>query len=435
MKQDRKNWHIAAICLTVIILGILFYFFTANIPTIIAFFQKVNDILRPIYYGTILTFLLAPVYNFLYQKLIERLPVKQEKLKKGLCNAISIFLSLSFAFWLIYMLLAMVIPELYDSIEGLIKSIPSDFQFSTPQWILDYFQEKPEVYANIGPYYEAAEAAINNFVNTEITPLLNSVDGFTSFAQTTLLPHLTGVVTGVSTFVVGVVGLFFDMIVAVIVSIYLLSCKNTFSAQAKKLSYAIFPITVADFLLSEVRNAYRILSGFINGKIIDSMIIGVICWIGCNMLQMPYSSLIATVIGVTNVIPYFGPFIGAIPCGILVFLVSPIKCLYFVGFIVALQQFDGNILGPKILGESTGLSSFWVLFAIILFGGIFGVVGMILGVPIFATFYSMVSRFIKYLLGRKNYPQETTSYEKEEWEKFKAHLEKENKLQGITKED
>lgn len=417
MKQDRKNWHIAAICLTVIVLGILFYFFTANILTIIAFFQKVNDILRPIYYGTILAFLLAPIYNFLYKKLMEYLPVKLEKLKKGLCNALSIFLSLSLAFLLFYMLLAMVLPELYDSITGLIQSIPSDFQFSTPQWLLDYFQQNPDVYENIGPIYEAIVVGINNFIDTEVAPMVNSVDGFTSFAQTTLLPHLTGVVTGVSTFVVGVVGLFFDMIVAVIVSIYLLSCKKTFSAQAKKLSYAVFPVAVADFLLGEVRNAYRILSGFINGKIIDSMIIGIICWIGCNMLKMPYSSLIATVIGVTNVIPYFGPFIGAIPCGVLVFLVSPIKCLYFVGFIVALQQFDGNILGPKILGESTGLSSFWVLFSILLFGGIFGVVGMILGVPIFATFYSMMSRFIKYLLAKKNMPQDTGSYEAY-WETF-----------------
>lgn len=421
LKNDRKNWHIAAISLTVIVLGILFYFLTANLSMIIAFFGKVNTVLRPIYYGVILAFLLVPVYNFFYKKLYKVLEIKKEKLKNGVVNALSILISLSLAFWLCYLLLAMVLPELYQSIENLINTVPSDFQFTTPEWLLKFFEDHPEMYENIAPYYEAAVDGINNFIATQITPKVGSVDGFTSFAQNTLLPHLTGVVTGVSTFVVSVVAFFFDLIVAVIVSIYLLSCKKTFSAQAKKLSYAIFPVNVADFLLSEVRNAYRILSGFINGKIIDSMIIGVICLIGCNMLQMPYASLIATVIGVTNVIPYFGPFIGAIPCGVLVLLVSPVKCLYFIGFIVALQQFDGNILGPKILGESTGLSSFWVLFSIILFGGIFGVVGMILGVPIFATIYSMGSRFIKYLLKKKNLPEETSSYEGF-WENFYQKL-------------
>ena len=149
--------------------------------------------------------------------------------------------------------------------------------------------------------------------------------------------------------------------------------------------------------------------GFINGKLLDSLIIGVIALVCCNLLKFPYPALLATIIGVTNVIPFFGPFIGAIPCGLLVFLDSPIKCVYFAIFILVLQQFDGNILGPKILGDSTGLASFWVLFSILLFGGLFGFAGMVLGVPVFAMIYDLVGRAVSAIFcggGRMSQEQE-----------------------------
>ena len=159
--------------------------------------------------------------------------------------------------------------------------------------------------------------------------------------------------------------------------------------------------------VQEVRCAYRIMSGFITGKLLDSLIIGVICLVCCNLLQFPYPALISVIIGVTNIIPFFGPFIGAIPCGLLIFLVNPLQAVYFAIFILVLQQFDGNILGPKILGDSTGLASFWVLFSILLFGGLFGFAGMVLGVPVFAMFYSIVSRLVSYGLRARGLPGKT----------------------------
>ena len=159
-----------------------------------------------------------------------------------------------------------------------------------------------------------------------------------------------------------------------------------------------------------MRGAYRILSGFINGKLLDSLIIGIITLVACNIFNFPYAILVATIIGITNIVPFFGPFIGAFPCAILILLVSPIQCLYFLVFILALQQFDGNILGPKILGESTGLASFWVLFSILLFGGLFGFTGMVLGVPVFAMLYSMISRLVRFGLGKRGLPLETEEY-------------------------
>ncbi len=430
--KNKKYLHIAMVCLAVIMIGILFYFFTVNIPTVVLFFRRVNEILTPIYYGIVLTFLLMPIYNYFYEKLEKIIHMKKKKHQIAMVNGLSIAISMFLLFSLVYLLLAMVFPELYRTIEGMIQSIPSDFRFDTPAWLDEFFQENPDVYENIAPFYEATVAGINSFYETEILPLVSSIDNFTSFAQSTLLPHLSGVVSGVSHFIFTIVGFIFDLVVAIIVSIYILTRKKIFAAQGKKLIYAFFPVKVADFVLGEIRNSYGILSRFFIGKLIDSMIIGVLCFIGLSLLNMPFASLVATVIGITNVIPYFGPFIGAVPCGVLIFFVSPIKCLYFAGFIVALQQFDGNILGPKILGESTGLSSFWVLFSIIFFGGLFGFIGMLFGVPVFATLYSMFSRFVKQLLAMKGMPEETTAYVPY-WETFgEAASEKEKELTEIV---
>ncbi len=174
--------------------------------------------------------------------------------------------------------------------------------------------------------------------------------------------------------------------------------------------YSIFRTDVADLLVGEIRSAYRIMSGFINGKLLDSLIIGIICLVCCNIFKFPYPALIAVVVGVTNIIPFFGPFIGAIPCGLLIFLVNPLQAVYFAIFILALQQFDGNILGPKILGDSTGLASFWVLFSILLFGGLFGFAGMVLGVPVFAMIYGVISRLVAHGLRGRNLPVDTADY-------------------------
>lgn len=408
--KNNKNVHIATICLSVVMFGILFYFLTANFSHIISFIKEVNVVLTPIYTGAIIAFLLLPVHEYFFVLLQEKLPISDDKKKMGLSNALAILMSLLLAFMVMYLLLALVLPQLYLTVENIIQSVPDTSNLGTPTWLLKYFEENPETYETIAPYYTEIVIAIDAWIQKDVLPYFNSVDNFLAFAQSILLPNITGVVTGVSQFVVGLVSFIADMLVAIIVSIYLLSRKRMFAAEAKKLTYALLSNKGAELLLFEVRNAYRIMSGFISGKLLDSLIIGIICFIGATILKLPYAPLVATVIGVTNIIPFFGPFIGAVPCGILIFFVSPIKCLYFVIFIIVLQQFDGNILGPKILGDSTGLGSFWVLFAIILFGGIFGILGMFLGVPIFATFYSMVSRLSKYLLENKGMPVETEFY-------------------------
>ena len=232
-----------------------------------------------------------------------------------------------------------------------------------------------------------------------------------SWFQQEIVPRLTSMFSSVSAVFIALLMLAKDLLIAVIVSVYLLARKDIFSAQAKKIVYSVCETRWADLIVEEVRNAYRIMSGFINGKLLDSLIIGIIALVCCNLFNFPYPALLAVIIGVTNVIPFFGPFIGAIPCALLSPSSSVLSSVFIsVIFILVLQQFDGNIQAPKILGDSTGLASFWVLFSILLFGGLFGFVGMVLGVPVFAMFYSVVNRLVRYGLGKRKLPVETQEY-------------------------
>ena len=208
----------------------------------------------------------------------------------------------------------------------------------------------------------------------------------------------------------GTVNILKNVIVGIIIAIYVLNSKDLFAAQAKKIAYSIFSTEHANLFIKNTRFIHRVFGGFITGKLLDSLIIGMITFVFMSVFDMPYVVLISVIIGVTNFIPFFGPFIGAIPCSFLVLMVSPLKCLYFVIFILILQQFDGNILGPKILGDSTGLSSFWVMFAILIAGGLFGFVGMIIGVPLFAVLYSLITTLVNRSLADKDLPVKTSDY-------------------------
>lgn len=311
--------------------------------------------------------------------------------------------------FLLYLLLAMALPQVYLSIVGLVNAFP-DYINSVQEWLQKFLADNPDIQNTVMSVYVSAAASLEDWLNADILPNLESVTTTVQWLRQSVLPNLTGVMSSVSALVVSLALLLKDLLIALIVTFYLLIRKDVFAAQSKKIVYSMLPTHVGDLVVEETRSAYRIMSGFINGKLLDSLIIGVIALVCCNLLKFPYPALLATIIGVTNVIPFFGPFIGAIPCGLLVFLDSPIKCVYFAIFILVLQQFDGNILGPKILGDSTGLASFWVLFSILLFGGLFGFAGMVLGVPVFAMIYSVLRRLVHYGLRRRGLPEDTKFY-------------------------
>lgn len=395
----------------VILVSLVACFMLLHMQDLSAVVSKINYILRPIFLGLIFAFLLLPVHNTIFRFLCQQFGRKKELKPKtrSMLKGVSILLSLLFAFVILYVLLAMVIPQVYVSIVGLIKSIP-DFINTAQQWIMEFLEDNPEIQSMVMSVYDPTALNIENWLNNEIIPNLSSLSSTLEWLQESLLPHITGMISNVSALVMQLMFWVKDIFIAVIVVVYLLASKDTFAAQSKKIVYSLLPARYGDLLVEETRNAYRIMSGFINGKLLDSLIIGIITLVCCHLFKFPYPVLIAVIIGVTNIIPFFGPFIGAIPSAFLILLVDPLKCVYFVIFILVLQQFDGNILGPKILGESTGLASFWVLLSIILAGGLFGFAGMVLGVPCFAVFYSIVSRLVNSKLRRRKLSVNTADY-------------------------
>lgn len=246
-------------------------------------------------------------------------------------------------------------------------------------------------------------AIVENILN-------HASENIQNWIQTDLLRQMNVLMTNITTGAINVLSEVFNFLVGCIVSVYMLFGKETFAAQIKKMLYAGMQVERANMVLHITRKSNEIFGGFIIGKIIDSAIIGVLCFIGITILDMPYILLVSVIVGVTNVIPFFGPYIGAIPSTILIALADPLKGLYFLIFIIALQQLDGNVIGPKILGNSTGLSAFWVVFSILLGGGLFGFIGMIIGVPTFAVIYYIVKMVVEEKLKKKKLPPDTEHY-------------------------
>ena len=413
MRPNKYGPYLAAglTAFSVVAAAIVLFFFLEHFSVLWELMNTVGYILRPIFYGMVLAFLLLPVHRRIFALLMDRFRETRDPWgrKRGILNGLSILLSLFLAFLLLYILLAMVLPQLYWSVVGLFNALPSYFQ-SVQQWLTEFLADNPDIQQLVLGYYRSAAAYVNQWMSSDLIPNLESASSTITWLRAEILPQLTGVVSGVSTVLMALFALFKDIIVAIIVSVYLLARKDVFAAQAKKIVYSLCPTRAADLVVGETRRAYRIFSGFITGSIIDSFIVGVLCLLCFSIFHFPYPMLLAVIIGVTNVIPFFGPFIGGIPCGLLVLLVSPRQCVYFVIFIFVLQQIDGNILHPKILGDSVGLASFWVLFSVLLFGGLFGFAGLVLGVPLFAMFYSVVSRLVRRGLQKRGLPLETQDY-------------------------
>ncbi len=413
MNKEKLRSYIAAgvTAFLVVAAAILLFFLLSWSSRIASMVGVVLHILRPIFIGMVLAFLLLPVQRHVLDFLLE-LTSSRGTVSRRRLNAVtfaSVIISLVLAALVIYLLLAMVVPQVYYSIVGLVNAIPG-YIGNLQEALTNFFKNNPEIQQDVISAYNSLATSFTDWVENNIVPNLESITATLNWIRTTVLPNLGGVMTSVYGVVFETAMLVKDVMIAVIVSVYLLLRKDLFAAQTKKIVYSILPTGAADLVVQETRNAYHILSGFISGKLVDSLIIGIISLIVCNILRFPYPALLATIIGVTNIIPFFGPFIGCVPCALLVLLSSPRQCIPFIIFNIILQQFDGNILGPKILGDSTGLASFWVLFSIILFGGLFGFAGMVLGVPVFAMIYSVVRRLVNLGLRHHGLSDRTADY-------------------------
>lgn len=389
MKRDNHylGWGITAV--SVVCAVLLIYDIVFRDSIVMRYAAQFLRIIAPVIYGAFLAYLLAPMVNWFEQKIAPRL--KHGGKQKTWLRAVSVLLTWIVVVLLLGAFLLVLIPELYKSVLQLIANAESYYNTAV-RWVQMILENNPNFAARVGQL-------INEYYNDAI-----------AWVSGQLLPKIEVALQAVTGGVVGVLVFLKDLLVGFIVSIYLLATKERFAATGRKLCFAFLSGERAALILRGTKVTDRIFSGFVRGKLLDSLIIGLLCLLFSTIFRFPYAPLVSLIVGVTNVIPYFGPFLGAIPSAFLILLDSPLQCLYFCIFIFALQQFDGNILGPAILGESIGLSSFWVIVAILLGGGLFGVMGMFLGVPVFACIYTAVRAYASYHLEKKGLPTDTESY-------------------------
>ena len=391
---DKKHISLGITSFLVVASSICFYYLLFHGDR---FLGKINAILviaSPVIYGIILAYLLTPIVNTIEKKLLSPLFTKSSEMnstKKKWMRFLSVLMTVIIVILFIYGFFSILIPNVISSVKSISFAFPI-YVNNLMHFADKYFEANPDI-----------EALFNQLVSTysvEIDKYLNN----------TIIPQMESLLKTVSLSLISVLKAMWNLIIGLIISIYVLCSKEIFAGQSKKIIYAIFSTKTANSLIKDFRFISDTFIGFISGKIVDSIIIGIICFIGTSLLKIPYALLVSVIVGITNIIPFFGPYLGAIPSAILILMINPIKCITFIIFILILQQVDGNFIGPKILGQSTGLSGFWVIFSITIFGGLFGFLGMIIGVPFFAVVYAMTRRIIDRMLKKRNLPISTSEY-------------------------
>ena len=391
-RSEYFKWGVTAFF--VIAASIVFYLLLMRGGAVIEAVSKILSYLSPVIWGLVISYLLWPMTRYFEQKgfrpWLDRRRKKKDNTK--MARTLSVMLSIMLALLFIGVLLWIIIPQVYTSIENIVTNAP-EYVESATTWIEKLFEDKPEL-----------EQAI-------IQTTGDVSDSLIGWIRSELMPNLSTIVTNVTTGVYQVLRGILDVLIGFVVACYVLFNVEVLGARCKKILYSLFSVSHAEGIMRAVDFTDTTFNGFITGKIIDSLIIGVICYVGCTILKMPYVALVSVIIGVTNLIPVFGPIIGAVPPLLLIFLVSPMKALIFLGFVIVLQQVDGNIIGPKILGSSIGINGFWVVFAILLGGGLFGVLGMLLAVPVFAVIYNGIDRLVDRGLRKRGLHTETADYQ------------------------
>lgn len=397
-KKSDSDWNIRpylamgliffiVFCCCIVVVCILFRF-----SEIKAVFNMLMRIAQPIIYGLAIGYLINPIMMFIEKKLLKLADKKSGNKKiRRIIRTVSSILAVLVFIMVIAALISMVIPEVSANLSNLVDTMPAQmnsFIVHLNEW----------------------EFGNQELVSMVETYLMTAADWMEDWLKNSLLPQTKDYVATVTSGVINVLVAFKNIVIGLVVSIYAMCEKENFEGQSKKIIFALLPARAANQVIQVFHTTNNVFGGFIKGKLLDSLIIGIICYIVLYIIKMPYTLLVSVIVGVTNVIPFFGPIIGAIPSIFLILLVDPLYALYFAIFVVILQQVDGNIIGPKILGDSTGLSSFWVMFAILVGSGLFGVMGMLLGCPVFAVIYYIIQKMIHYFLEKKKLPLETQVY-------------------------
>ncbi len=393
---DKKYlyWGLTAFCVAAAL--ILFYFLVKNLSVFGAGVEKLARILAPFIWGLVISYLLSPMMHTFEKRIFlpfaRRLTRKSKKADgRKLARGLSVLLSEIVLIIILVSLVYLILPQLLSSIQTLVQN-SGTYAANLSRWADNLLRDYPE---------------IEQYVNEALGDFNQNVG---NWLETKFLPQLGSFVTSVTSGVYGFARAVYNLVIGIIVSIYILSNKEGYLAATKRLNYTIFSLEAADRIRAGIAFLDRTFMSFLSGKLLDSLIIGIICYIGCAIMRMPYALLVSVIVGITNIIPFFGPLIGAIPSALIILMVDPVKCLIFVIFVILLQQLDGNIIGPRILGNSTGITGFWVMFSIILGGGLFGFWGLLLGVPVFVAIYTLINSVIVKKLKRSDLPTEVADY-------------------------
>lgn len=386
--RENKIYQMGLTAFLVIAASIVFFFLISKIGLIWHILGLIINLFTPFIIGFVFAYLLNPIVKFFNKQFFKKLcKIKNDKLSNYLGITVTCILFIG----IIVLLFSFIIPELLKSIEALATNLPT-YILDAKNYLLDKMKSNNEI----------SDFIVNNY---------NSINDYvTEYVNSNLLPKVDVWLATLSSGVFGAVKVVFNIFIGFVMSIYYLADKEGFISGTKRILYSLFPVKIANNILDNTRHTNQIFGNFLIGKMLDGFTIGFITFLFLTIFGYPYALLIGVIIGITNMIPYFGPYIGTIPSALLILIDSPAKCLVFVIFIIVLQQVDSYLIEPKLCGSKTGLKSFWVLASILFFGSVFGIIGMILGVPIFALIFGYLDNKITLRLKRRELPIKTKDY-------------------------
>ena len=407
--------QIFTMLLLLICSGILFYFIISERQSLLGLLKVVANILTPFVLGALIAFLLKPMCNFfdrilgdwfvkkLFRRNIANGRATEWRIRRN-ASIFSIIIAMLLFLGIVFGILSILIPSVINGIISIIDNVPTYIE-NMDKWVASLDPQENMFAKYVIDIYESVRKFFEDIYNGDLTKLSNVLQ--------TLQENLDNILSGATVVVSSVVNALVTILVTVVSSFNILYNRKQFGAQANMIVRAVFKKNTADWLVKEVKFADRKFSEFFTGKMLDSAIVGVILFIVFSIIKIPNAALISIFMACCNMIPFFGPFIGAVPCALLVFMsdpMNPINIIYFLIVVIVVQQLDGNILDPYIVGDSIGLSSFWVLFAVIVFGDLFGFVGLLVGVPLFAVIYDIVRQLVGWGLAKREEEQLLTEY-------------------------
>lgn len=395
-KQKFKSYlPIVGATLLVIIISMIVFFLIFRYKGTGNGFKAFLDALQAVIIGFVIAYLINPIMKFFDRRFRARVLQKCGELtyrQKRRIRAASVALAMIIFLGIIVALIALILPQIVNGITEFVENFGQNMT-AAQSWLDTLSENNPDLGAKVQKMVDQVVDYIRGWLKDQMTLNANRIKQITDS-------------------VIAIIRTAFNTLMGLIVAIYILMKKEVFKAQVKKFVYAVFRARWGNYVMEVLRKTDDVFGGFYIGDILDSLIIGIICFFGMVIMRMPYAGLIGLFVGVTNLIPIFGPYFGAIPSAILILMVDPWKALYFLIFIIVLQQFDGNILKPKVLGDTLGLSPFWIIFAVVLFGGLFGLKGFLLGVPTFAVIYYVIKRLVEHWLRKNKLPEDTRTYAK-----------------------